>query len=232
MEKIIVSKDGRPDGCITYVSEKVGGAFSALPCVSGVFYRDKRTALEFSTEKIYEPYVRKEAVSAVADAIVIYYKHRFFFEKLALPALSAEERELFLAALTAADFRVDKRYAESRLFELAEYPMDGVFAFRLRELKDSWERIASCVTTNFSKVSLHAFLRFLSSEGEGRIFLRGDAAYDEEYRPLKKSELIGKYSAPKEILLSGAKIVYCFGEISTATREFLKNYYPEKTFFC
>ena len=64
------------------------------------------------------------------------------------------------------------------------------------------------------------------------MFLQGDTAYDEDYRPLKKSALTGEYSAPKEILLSSAKLVYCFGGQSEKTRTFLKKYYPEKTFFC
>ena len=125
-----MSKDGKPDRCIAYVSEKVGGKFSALPCVAGVSCLKNRTSVEFS------------------------------------PA------------------------------------------------------------------ALYSFVQFLSSEGEGRIFLQGESAYDEEYRPLKKSALIGEYSAPKEILLSGARLVYCFGEQTEETKDFLKKYYAEKTFFC
>ena len=49
---------------------------------------------------------------------------------------------------------------------------------------------------------------------------------------MKKSALIGEYSAPKEILLSGARLVYCFGEQTEGTKDFLKKYYAEKTFFC
>ena len=67
MEKIRVSKDGKPDECIAYVSERVSGKYAALPCVAGVFGRSGRTSLEFSTEKPYEPYVRGETVSAVAE---------------------------------------------------------------------------------------------------------------------------------------------------------------------
>ena len=46
-----MSKDGKPDRCIAYVSEKVGGKFSALPCVAGVSCLKNRTSVEFSTEK-------------------------------------------------------------------------------------------------------------------------------------------------------------------------------------
>ncbi|MDD6995245.1 MAG: hypothetical protein SPH68_08290 [Candidatus Borkfalkiaceae bacterium] len=232
MEKIRVSKDGRPDECIAYVSEKVGGRFSALPCSAGVFCRAGRSAIEFSTEKIYEPYVRGETVSAVAEVLALFYKYRFFSRLLPLPALTKEERELLLTALVSADFSADKEYVKRRLSGLDEYRIDGVFFFRLQELKKSWERIASYVPASFSGEALFSFVKYLVSEGEGRVFLQGESAYDEDYRPLKKSSLIGGYSAPKEILLSSARFVYCFGGQSQDTREFLKKYYPERTFFC
>ncbi|MCI5975564.1 MAG: hypothetical protein MRZ13_05790 [Clostridiales bacterium] len=227
-----MSKDGKPDRCIAYVSEKVGGKFSALPCVAGVSCLKNRTSVEFSTEKIYEPYVRKETASAVAEVLVLFYKYRFFSDLLPLPSLKQEERELLLTALVSADFQTDKKYTETRLSGLDEYRIDGVFFFRLQELKESWVRIASYVPNEFSPAALYSFVQFLSSEGEGRIFLQGESAYDEEYRPLKKSALIGEYSAPKEILLSGARLVYCFGEQTEETKDFLKKYYAEKTFFC
>ena len=232
VEKIRVYKDGSPDECIAYVSEKVSGKYAALPCVAGVYGRGGRTAVEFSTEKLYEPYVRGETASAVAEVLVLWYKYRFFQKLLPLPALEKEERELLLTALIAADFQMDREYVKTRLSGLEEYSLDGVFLFRMQDLKKSWAQIASCVPVTFSRESLGSFLEFLASEGKGRIFLRGEEVYDEEYRPLKRSALTGKYSAPKEILLSSAKIVYCFGEQSEKTREFLKKYFPEKTFFC
>lgn len=232
VEKIRVSKDGKPDECIAYVSERVSGKYAALPCVAGVFGRSGRTSLEFSTEKPYEPYVRGETVSAVAEVLVLSYKYRFFKRLLPLPALESEEREILLTALVAADFDADKEYVKARLSGLDEYLLDGVFFFRMQELKKNWERIASYVPATFSREALESFLEFLVAEGKTRVFLQGDTAYDEDYRPLKKSALTGEYSAPKEILLSSAKLVYCFGGQSEKTRAFLKKYYPEKTFFC
>lgn len=232
MEKIRVSKDGQIDECIAYVSEKVGGKFSALPCSAGVFCRAGRCAIEFSTEKVYEPYVRGETVSAVAEVLALFYKYRFFSRLLPLPALTKDERELLLTALVSADFSADKEYVKRRLSGLDEYRIDGVFFFRMQELKKSWERIASFVPASFSGEALYSFVKYLVTEGEKRVFLQGEAAYDEDYRPLKKSALIGGYSAPKEILLSSARFVYCFGEQSRETKDFLLRYYPEKTFFC
>ena len=170
--------------------------------------------------------MRKETASAVAEVLVLFYKYRFFSDLLPLPSLKQEERELLLTALVSADFQTDKKYTETRLSGLDEYRIDGVFFFRLQELKESWVRIASYVPNEFSPAALYSFV------GEGRIFLQGESAYDEEYRPLKKSALIGEYSAPKEILLSGARLVYCFGEQTEETKDFLKKYYAEKTFFC
>ena len=41
-----------------------------------------------------------------------------------------------------------------------------------------------------------------------------------------------KRSIIREILLSGAGNVYCFGEIEKDTERFLKKYYKEKVVFC
>ncbi len=232
VEKIRVTKDGSPDECIAYLSERVSGKYAALPCVAGVYGKNGRTSVEFSTEKLYEPYVRGETAAAVAEVLVLWYKYRFFKKIVPAPALEQEDRDLLLTALIAADFETDREYVKTRLAGLQEYSLDGVFSFRLQELKTSWKRIASCVSVTFSNESLDSFLDFLITDGKGRVFLRGEDAYDEEYRPLKRSLLTGGYTAPKEILLSNAKLVYCFGEQSEKTRAFLKKYFPEKTFFC
>ena len=183
MEKIRVSKDGHIDECIAYVSEKVGGKFSALPCSAGVFCRAGRCAIEFSTEKIYEPYVRCETVSAVAEVLALFYKYRFFSRLLPLPNLTNIERELLLTALVSADFSADKEYVKRRLSGLDEYRIDGVFFFRLQDLKKSWERIASFVPASFSGEALYSFVKYLVTEGEKRVFLQGEAACGEGYKP-------------------------------------------------
>lgn len=225
-----MSKDGVIDCCLTYVNERAKRC--ALPCAAGIFCRDDRSEIEFSVEKTYEPYVRREIASAAADVLVLFYKYRFFSKRLSLPLLDSEEKRLLLTALVSADFSTDKSWAEDRLRGLRDYALDGIYGFRLKELKTGWEKIASYVDEAFSSESLHSFLRYLASEGEGRVFLSGESAYDDSYRPLKKSLLLGEYSAEGEILLSGTRLIYCFGSQSEHTREFLKKYYREKTFFC
>lgn len=56
---------------------KVGGNFrSALRC--GRFLPEKPHVGGIFHGKIYEPYVRKETASAVAEVLVLFYKYRFF----------------------------------------------------------------------------------------------------------------------------------------------------------
>ena len=68
---------------------------------------------------------------------------------------------------------------------------------------------------------------------ERKVFLKEGKLYDEDYRILSRSSLIGGRANPiREILLSGADNIYCFGSPDKSTKEFLKKYYGEKVVFC
>lgn len=232
MEKILVFKDGSYDECIAYVGERVGGKFAAHACSSGVFCRDGKTTIEFSMQKIYEPYVRAETENAVAEVLTLAYKYRFFEKTLPKFNLKEEEKEVLLTALVCADFETDKEYLRRKITSLENYPLDGVFAFRMQDMKEGWKRTSACISEEFDARALDAFLGWIAEEGKGRVFLLDDVLYDEEYRPMKKSVLTGGYSVKKEMLLSRAKYAYSFGCQSEDTKAFLKRYYADRTFFC
>lgn len=232
MEKILVFKDGSYDECIAYVGERVGGKFASHACSSGVFCRDGKTTIEFSTRKIYEPYVRAETENAVAEVLTLAYKYRFFEKALPYLRLKEQEKDVLLTALVSADFETDKEYLRRRIATLENYPLDGVFAFRMQDMKEGWKRTSACLSEEFDERALDSFVGWIAEEGKGRVFLLDDVLYDEEYRPMKKSVLTGGYSAKKEMLHSRAKYAYCFGEQSEETKAFLKRYYADRTFFC
>ncbi|MBQ8322436.1 MAG: hypothetical protein IJX91_00555 [Clostridia bacterium] len=217
---------------MSYLYGKVRERFSFLPSSCDLQKEGDHAEIAFRTERAYCPYVRKFAEENIADVIAVGYKYAYFDKKLLLPLLSPARKRLLLTALVAADYRDDRAYALRRLGGFESYSLDGVFHFRLRELKRRWENVAEYVPTDMGDASLDGFLEFLTEDGEGKLFLKDGKVYDEEYRPLSKSKLTGKESAIGEILLGGAERVYCFGETDRETAAFLRKYYGSKAIFC
>lgn len=232
MERITITERGENAPYISYLYGKVTDKFSFLPTLSERLKEGDRTGIVFKAEQKYCPYIRKYTEESVADVIAIGYKYRYFREKLALPFLKEQEKDILFCSLVAADYEEDHAYIKGKLKGHGEYCIDGTFHFRLSELKDRWKKIAEYVPTEFNETSLESFIDFLVEEGENKIFVKDGEAYDEEYRMLEKSALLGKRSLTREILLSGAGNVYCFGTPDRATESFLKKYYKEKVVFC
>lgn len=232
MEEITITQQGFNERYMSYLYGKVRERFSFLPSTCQLRKQGDLCSVEFQTEPAYSPYVRKFAEENIADVIAIGYKYAFFEKNLSLPLLNSREKRILFTALVAADYREDKAYALKRLHGFNKYCLDGVFHFRLRELKQRWEGIAEYVSPDLGKASLESFLEFLTEDGVGKIFVKDGKVYDDEYRLLSRSTLTGNGDTVEEILLGGAERVYCFGKTDEQTAAFLKKYYPAKAIFC
>ena len=232
MEKITVTSSGGVRPYMAYLYGKVTDKFSFLPAASDMASDGDRTTLTFQAERKYCPYIRKYTEENIAEVIAVGYKYDYFNNVLSLPLLNAEEKEILLASLVAADFPEDREFIRRKISGSDKYCIDGAYNFKLFELKSRWKKIAEYVPPEFSSSSLESFIDFLAEEGEGKVFLKDGEVYDEEYRMLSRSALIGKKSAVREILLSGAGGVYCFGPPEKEVTDFLKKYYKEKVVFC
>ena len=217
---------------MSYLYGKVRKRFSFLPSSFDIERKGDRTEIAFKTEKKYCPYVRKYTEEHIADILAVGYKYDFFDGKLSLPFLTPLQKRLLLTALVSADYREDRAFIRRRISGFERYCLDGLFHFRLRDLKSRWQEIIDYVPMDMGETAMDSFLRFLIEDGEGKIFLKGGKVYDEEYREQTKSLLTGVATTIGEILLSGAERVYCFGETEEETKKFLKKYYGEKAIFC
>ncbi len=188
--------------------------------------------MAFKTEREYCPYVRKFAEEHIADVLAVGYKYNFFEKRLALPLLTKLQKRLLITALVAADYKEDKTYIARRIRGIEQYCLDGLFHFRLQDLKKRWEEIVDYIPADMSEVSMEGFLEFLAEDGEGKLFIKNGQVYDEEYRPLTRSLLTGVESTVGEIVLGGAERIYCFGETDAETKAFLRKYYGDKAVFC
>ena len=217
---------------MSYLYGKVRDRFSFLPSVCDLACDGESAEIAFKTEREYCPYVRKFAEEHIADVIAVGYKYSFFEKRLRLPLLTDMKKRLLITALVAADYKEDCGYITRRIRGCTSYCIDGLFHFRLQDLKRRWEEVAEYIPTDMGEASLEGFLGFLVEDGEGKLFLKNGKVYDEEYRPLSKSLLTGVESPIGEIVLGGAERVYCFGEVDEDTKSFLKKYYGEKAVFC
>ena len=217
---------------MSYLYGKVRERFSFLPAAIDLEKNGEETELAFRTEREYCPYVRKFAEEHIADVLAVGYKYEFFEKRLALPLLTKRQRRLLLTALVAAVYREDRAHILRKIRGSKRYCLDGVYHFRLQELKKRWEGIVDYVPADMGESSMEGFLTFLAEDGEGKLFLKNGRVYDEEYRPLSRSLLTGVESPVGEILLGGAERVYCFGDADEDTRAFLEKYYGEKAVFC
>ncbi len=232
MEEITITQNGFDGLYMSYLYGKVRERFSFLPSTCDIARREDCTKIAFKTDGAYCPFVRKFTEEHITDVLAIGYKYAFFDKRLILPLLSVQERRILLTALIAADYKDDRAYILRRIRGYENYCIDGMFHFRLQNLKRRWEEIISYVPADMGEVGMEGFLGFLAEDGEGKIFLKNGKVYDEEYKRLSRSLLTGVESALGEILLSGAEQVYCFGEVEEGTKAFLKKYYGEKAFFC
>ena len=232
VEKITVTQSGAQSPYMSYLYGKVTDKFSFLPTDSGLETDGDRTTLVFCSERKYCPYIRNYTEENIADVIAVGYKYQYFSKNLFLPLLSAAEKDILLTALVAADFPEDREYIKKQIKGFEQYCIDGMFNFRLSELKVRWKGIVEYIPSEFSPSSLESFLDFLIGESSGKVFLKDGKLYDEDYRILNRSALIGPATPVREILLSGADNIYCFGAPDKETKEFLKKYYKEKVVFC
>ncbi|MBE7078146.1 MAG: hypothetical protein E7377_05575 [Clostridiales bacterium] len=232
MEEITIMQNGFDGLYMSYLFGKVRERFSFLPSVCDIQKSGDRTEIAFKTEREYCPYVRKYTEEHIADVLAVGYKYEYFDKRLALPLLTKLQRRLLLTALIAADYKEDRMFIVRRIRGFENYCLDGLFHFRLQDLKKRWEEILDYIPTDMGEASMEGFIEFLAEDGEGKIFLKDGKVYDEEYRVLTKSLLTGVESPIGEILLGGAERVYCFGETDSETASFLKKYYREKAVFC
>ena len=232
VEEITITQNGYDGLYMSYLYGKVRERFSFLPSVCDLEKDGDRTELAFKTEREYCPYVRKFAEEHIADILAIGYKYAFFEKRLPLPLLKPQQKRVLLTALVAADYREDRAYIARRVRGFERYCLDGLFHFRLQELKKRWDEIIEYIPTGMGEVGIESFIGFHVEDGDGKVFLKNGKVYDEDYRQLSRSLLTGEDWTVGEILLSGAGQVYCFGETEEGIKAFLEKYYGEKVFFC
>lgn len=213
--------------------------------LSTVFSTTNTTALDVSNGKyqkisltVPDPYLEfilAEIRQKLAEILVVGYKYRFFEDGVRVSGLTAEQKELFLTAIIAADLADDRKYAENRIQMEKEISVDGVYHFRMQRLCRKWEEIVDCLPSYFTADLYHNFMQYLIDDFEGeQIYIVKDKVFDSRYNRSFLSALSGNIDAlriQKEILLSCGKEVHLVGPPDPAAVEFLKEFYGANVFF-
>lgn len=235
MEKLTVAQNarkGRSDLYIQYLYKKLKTSLGASNSKFELLEEKDGFCLVCRGDESVLAQMRQLANEHISDILAVGYKYEFFKSRLSLPLLTKEEKFLLYSALVSADYKEDKRYASRRLGAFVDCSIDGVYNFRLAELKARWQEVLEYIPADFGKYELEGFVDYIVSENDGKVYLKEGKVYDENYREQQKSELLGRKSLISELLLLGAGSVYCFGEVDETTGRFLRKYYKEKAVFC
>ena len=232
MEKLIISDKGANCRYLSYAAAalaKMGGVTLSIA------FDSDRVSLCAAFEEPLAGRVCRAAEERVAEILCIGYKYTQLRAQVKTQGLSAEDLEMLLTAMIAADFRDDLAYVRSRLRGIEHHAIDGFYNFRLQALRGKWKGIAACVPPVFTREKLREFMSYLLGDGGEKVFLRGQEVYDSRCRRLSRSSLIesdvSEMSALREIVLSGAGEVECLGALSAKQELFLRRYYAGKVDF-
>lgn len=183
----------------------------------------------------YREFILAEIRQKLAEILVVGYKYRFFKESVRVSGLTAEQKELFLTAIIAADLADDRKYAENHIQMEDEISLDGVYHFRMQRLCRKWEEIVDCLPSYFTEDLYRNFMQYLIDDFEGeQIYIVKDKVFDSHYNRSFLGALAGDSDSlrlQKEILLSCGKEVHLVGPPERAAVEFLKEFYGANVFF-
>ena len=113
--------------------------------------RDLSYAIEESKDRIWiylaslcekSVEVEEEITCLVEDVILTYMKTRFFLERLPSFLMTHPTCSL-ICSLVHFDRRDEENMLRRAVAETADFNVDGIYNFRLQELKQNWEEVSS-----------------------------------------------------------------------------------------
>ena len=232
MEKLIVSEKECNSRYIAYIAGILSGR-----AVSGarvqIGFEGDRVTLSAETESLVE--LKELAAEKIAEVLCIGYKYDLLSRCIRPSGLGAEDREILLAAIIAADFAEDYRYIRARLRDVSVHTIDGFYLFRLQALREKWKGVAACIPTYFDEKQLAEFMEYLLGGSRRKIFLKGKDVYDCRCCRLRRAALIdggkSEMNTFREIVLSGAGKIECLSALSAPQENFLRRYYAGRVGF-
>lgn len=207
-----------------------------LPCNIKAYKQTDRNVIEVSSDDCFWRIVKAEAADKIADVIAVNYKYDFFRSLCKPYGLTDTENRILLAAVVSADIDDDREYIKQCISTEDEFPVDGLFNFRLKALKSKWRDISLYLPKTFDAERLKDFIAFILEEKKNkRVFVKNGNVYDCHYKKLNRAFLSGEDAGDEklltEILLSGAGEAELLSPVRAEEEEFLTEYYGNKIIF-
>ena len=233
MTQITVTENGTNENNLFYVQSALSEIFTHAGCSVTNNADEKRCALTVNCPEEYKDIIRVEISDKVAEVIAIKYKNDFFKKSIVVEGLPEVEKEILMASLIAADLEEDKKYSYERIKTDNIIAIDGIYNFRLKQLKKKWQEITNYIPTCFVNSQLKEFIGFLLENKSKRVYVESGRVYDSHYRRLKRSSLLDGEGAllTREILLSNCGEIRLSGELPKEDEYYLKEFYNEKIIF-
>lgn len=127
--------------------------------------RDLSFAVEESKDRIWvylaslcekSARLEEEITVTIEKVILTYMKTRFFLEKLPSFQLTHATCSL-ICSLVHFDRRYEENILRKRVAETADFNVDGLYNFRLQDLKQNWEEVISLASRLMSSTDSDAY---------------------------------------------------------------------------
>lgn len=230
MGEITVSEQPERGSYITYLYNTLSERMRRMRASASLEFNGERSLLRVSFGADVDRELFSLLHGRIAEVVAVGYKYEFLTKRVNV-CLSRREKKLLCAALIAADLEGDKAFIRGKLVPAREYSIGGFYNFRLRTLREKWERIADYIPAGFGSDDLKRFCDFLVGESKNKIYVKDNTVFGENFAPLRLSRLLGEEDVMAEILLSDAGFVYCLGKVEESVGDFLQKYYAERAIF-
>ena len=233
MINLIITENVGAQENLLYVQSAVSDIAVHAGCSVRLKNFGERCVLEINYPECYADIIKSEIVDKVSEVIAINYKYNFFKKRLKIAGLSNIEKEILVTSLISADLEDDKKYSFYKLKSDSIIAVDGAFNFKLKALKKKWQDVLNCVPEYFLTTQLKDFISFLLENKKKRVYVEEGLVYDNHYRRLKRSSLLGGEAIKivREVLLSNCGEIEIKGSIPKEDEYYLKEFYTDKIIF-
>ena len=235
MSEIKITENTSRSNNVIYVKNALNEIFERVGANVDFKTTKHRAELTVNAPENYFDLIVAEVEDKLADVIAVSYKYDYFKRKITVNGLSSDEKELLLTALISADLDEDKRYVYKKIKAFKEFAIDGIFNFRMQQLKQKWKEIIDYIPIDFNLESLKEFISYIVKDKQNKkVYYENGKVYDKHYNELNKSKLLSdndRLKVVEEILLSGAGQIELISALPDLDGKFLKDFYQDKISF-
>ncbi len=138
MFEATVSCDGKDAHNIDYIAQKLVSFKSADKTIVEVV-KGGRKYLSVACSSAYEPLLKDLLLEGVSDVLALGYKNKYFTKRL--DKKEGLLNRTLINVMCLFDNVKDKRAVLGQIEQTDNISLDGIFNFRVRELKERWEEV-------------------------------------------------------------------------------------------